>query len=350
MKANRPIKGAVSLLIIILIITGKISAQENSLDSLLKNNLRQEYFTVNMLMQTEGRYSIGDEKIYGGSQFGVANARVSISGKLDNGFFYRLYTNFSSEPELLDAFIGYKLGEGLRITTGKMKPKQTLDYIPNPGATDFIDRAVITGKLVASREVGVAISGNPGNVSYYAGAFNGRNPFETPKKDDLYFIGRLQYTFSELLPGFVQIAVNGSHGGSASRNMGGSGPPNSGKRTTYGADFRLESNSWIIAAEYLAGEYQRFINPNKSPDEKMNGYYTTLGYSVNEDVTILSRWQNYSLDNQEINVYDTSSDMLTLGLNIQTTEFISFQVNAEMLMPESGDNQFGLSGVFQLQF
>lgn len=347
MKANRHIKSLSSLLFILLIVSGSNYAQENPLDSLLKNNLQQEYFTVNMLMQTEGRYSIGDEKIYGGSQFGVAQARISIRGNLDNGFFYRLYTNFSREPELLDAFIGYKLGEGLCITTGQMKPKQTLDFIPNPGATDFIDRAVITGKLVASREVGVAINGDYGDVSYYTGVFNGRNQLEIPEQDDLYFIGRLQYTFRDLVPGFIQIAVNGSHGGSASGKMGGSGPDIQSKRTTYGADFRLESNQWILAAEYLAGEYQLL---NTSEDELMDGYYATLGYAVNEEVTILSRWQNYSLDNQGINAYDMSSDMLTLGLNIQTTEFISFQVNAEMLMSDAQDNQFGLSGVFQLQF
>ncbi|MFW5974587.1 MAG: porin [Bacteroidota bacterium] len=337
----------ISLLIFTLITAGNTYTQESSLDSLLKQNLRNEYFKVNMLMQTEGRYSIGDEKIYGGSQFGVANARISIRGNLDNGFFYRLYTDFSSEPNLLDAFIGYEFAEGLRITTGQMKPKQTLDYIPNPGATDFIDRTVITGKLVASREVGVVINGNLGEVSYYGGVFNGRNPLEVPKKDDLYYIGRLQYTFRDWLPGFIQVAVNGSHGGSASGNMGGSGPDIKGKRLTYGADFRLESNQWILAAEYLAGEYQLL---NTSVDEKMNGYYTTLGYAVNEDVTVLTRWQNFSLDNQEFNAFDMSSDMLTLGLNIQTTEYISFQVNAEMIMPDSEDNQFGLSGVFQLQF
>ena len=346
MKTKNTIKLALNLL-----ITGLFSmnafAQGTSIDENLKESLRKEYFTVNMLMQTEGRYSFGDEKIYGRSQFGVANARISIRGNLDKGFFYRLYTNFSSEPELLDAFIGYKLGEGLRITTGQMKPKQTLDYIPNPGATDFIDRAVITGKLVASREIGIALDGNIGDVSYYAGAFNGRNPLEIPEQDDLYFIGRLQYTFRDLVPGFIQIAVNGSHGGSASGNMGGSGPDIEGKRTTYGADFRLESNQWILAAEYLAGEYQLL---NTSEDEMMDGYYATLGYAVNDEVTILSRWQNYSLDHQDFNALDTSSDMLTLGLNIQTTEFISFQVNAEMLMPDNQDNQFGLSGVFQLQF
>ena len=335
------------LLFIILITAGKTYAQERSLDSLLKQNLRNEYFKINMLMQTEGRYSIGDEKIYGGSQFGVANARISFRGNLDNGFFYRLYTNFSNEPELLDAFIGYKFSEGLRITTGQMKPKQTLDYIPNPGATDFIDRAVITGKLVASREIGIALDGNIGDLYYYAGTFNGRNPLEIPAQDDLYFIGRLQYTFRDLVPGFIQIAANASHGGSASGNMGGSGPDIEGKRTTYGTDFRLESNQWILAAEYLAGEYQLL---NTSEDEMMDGYYATLGYAVNDEVTILSRWQNYSLDHQDFNAFDTSSDMLTLGLNIQTTEFISFQVNAEILMPDNQDNKLGLSGVFQLQF
>ena len=339
-----------SLLLILLIITGKSNAQEKSLDSLLKNNLRHEYFTVNMLMQTEGRYSFGDEKIYGSSRFGVANARISIRGNLDNGFFYRLYTNFSSEPELLDAFIGYKLGEGLRITTGQMKPKQTLDYIPNPGATDFIDRAIITGKVVASREVGIAVDGNAGDFYYYGGMFNGQNPLDNPDKNNLYFIGRLQYTFTQLLPGFVQVAVNSSHGGSSYGQMGSSGAGILGDRTVYGADFRLESNRWILAAEYLAGEY---TNQNAASDEQINGYYTTLGYYLKNNIAILARWQNYRLENEEYYPVDISSDMLTLGLNFQTTEFISFQVNAEMLMPDMPDNkdsQFGLSGVFQLQF
>jgi len=338
------------LLFIILITAGKTYAQERSLDSLLKQNLRNEYFKINMLMQTEGRYSIGDEKLYGGSQFSVANARISFRGNLDNGFFYRLYTNFSSEPELLDAFIGYKFGEGLRITTGQMKPKQTLDYIPNPGATDFIDRALITGKVVASRELGMAVDGNTGNFYYYGGMFNGQNQLDNSDKNNLYFIGRLQYTFRHLLPGFVQVAVYGSHGGSAYGQMGSSGAAVLGDRTVYGADFRFESYRWIFAAEYLAGEY---TNQNAASDEEIEGYYATLGYNLNDYIAVLSRWQNYHLENEEYYPFDISSDMLTVGINIQTTEFISFQVNAEMLMPDlpdKKDNQFGLSGVFQLQF
>lgn len=37
-----------------------------------------------------------------------------------------------------------------------MKPTRTLDFMPDPGSTDFIDLAKMTGLLVSSREIGAA--------------------------------------------------------------------------------------------------------------------------------------------------------------------------------------------------
>ena len=126
-------------IISILILSGLVfsiptSAQENSSSvEKLRDLIQKDYFTLNILLQTEGRFSFKDDNLQGGRSFSAPNARISLKGKFNSGFFYRIYVNAASDPILLDAYIGYKLNDALSFSVGSMKPKQTLDYIPKSG-------------------------------------------------------------------------------------------------------------------------------------------------------------------------------------------------------------------------
>jgi phosphate-selective porin len=204
------LSGLLLFMSILLFAENKISDADDS----LKQFLNKEYFKVNVLIQAEGRYSFEDDDFQGGRTFRVANARVSIKGVLENGFFYRVYFNTAPSPKLLDAFVGYKFSEGLSLSLGAMKPKQTLDYIPNPAAHNFVDRTEMTALLVGSRELGVAATGNLGDFYYYAGLFNGSR-MNANNNNKFYGIGRVQYTVTKDLPGYVKVGLHGSHGNSA---------------------------------------------------------------------------------------------------------------------------------------
>lgn len=111
-----------------LILAISALAQENrTMDDKLRAHLHKEYFTLNILIQSEGRYSFEDNKFQGGS-------------------FY-----------------------------------------------------------------------------YCTGIFNGSG-LEKNNNNMFYGIGRLQYSVKDILPGYIQFAVSGSHGNSEGFISGSRGP------------------------------------------------------------------------------------------------------------------------------
>lgn len=317
-------------------------AQEEPLGKQIKSIFQHEAFTVNALLQAGFRYSLANDGFQGGRTFEAANARLSFKGMLDGKFYYRIFFNMVKEPNLLDAFIGYRHSDALRITAGAMKPRQTQDYIPDPGSTDFIDRTRITGLLVQSREIGISAEGDVNGLYYYSGLFNG-NKMSSNNNNKFYGIGRLQYTFKNIIPGTLQLAVQGSYGESPNVRSGSFGPMLRGERTIYGGDMRLETDRFLLASEYLAGQLEtEDIAENK---EEISGYYVTVGYKLFKETMFLGRWQSWGF--QEMNYRD---NQFTFGINQNFTSLTSFQFNFDSYLPENGDKQHGLSLLYQVQF
>lgn len=316
--------------------------EKNSLDEQLASHLHNDYFTLNLLIQSEGRYSFKDDDFQGGRSFNAANARISMRGNLNGGFFYRIFADMAPKPVLLDAYAGYKHSDAFSFMIGSMKPKQTLDYIPDPGSHNFVDRATMTGLLVGSREIGIAASGDIGGFHYYTGLFNGSG-LNSNNNNKFYGIGRLQYTVEKNLPGYIQFALSGSHGNSEGTTSGSSGPLLRGQRTILGSDIEITLNRLYFAAEYLQGNLETVDLPNV--DELISGYYFTGGLRFTEKTMSFARWQSYSY--KEAN---TTESKLTIGTNINFTDIVGFVINVDAFMPDQGDNKYGASFIFQVQF
>jgi len=230
-------------------------SQDEDTNNQFASFFHHDAFNVNILVQTGLRYSMENSDFQGGRTFEAINARLSLRGKLKSDFFYRVFFNFVNEPNILDAYIGYNYSNSLRLTAGLMKPKQTLDYIPDPGSTDFIDRTKITGLLVQSREIGLAFDGDIDGFHYWMGLFNGNKKFNN-NNNEFYGIGRVQYTMKNILFGKIILAFQSSHGNSQDVTSGSNGPKLRGKRTIYGTDVRIESGGFLLSAEYLAGDLE----------------------------------------------------------------------------------------------
>ncbi|MDW7680040.1 MAG: porin [bacterium] len=332
----------ITILGVLLFSLTVIAQEKSSLDEQLKSYLHQDFFKLNILLQSEGRFSFEDDDFQGGRTFSAANARVSLRGNLDGGFFYRIYIDAAPQPGLLDAYAGYKANDGFSLAVGAMKPRQTLDYIPNPGEHNFVDRATMTGLLVGSREIGVSATGDIGNFYYYAGLFNG-NRLNSNNNNKFYGIGRLQYTIHDLLPGYVQLAVSGSHGNSEGTRSGSNGPWLRGNRTIVGSDVEIESNGFYFAAEYLRGELETADLPDIN--EIISGYYLTGGYQIMRNTMLFCRWQSWCYKEQ-----GTLEKKATLGTNIDFTDYVGLVLNFDAYMPDEGDNKYGASFIFQVQF
>lgn len=332
-----------SMFVLFFILLSFASAQENeSLDEQLRNYLQHDFFSLNVLVQSEGRYSFQDDNFQGGRTFNAANGRISLRGNLDDGFFYRVFVDIAPRPILMDAFVGYKFDDSFQFSIGAMKPEQTLDFIPNPGAHKFVDRTNMTGLLVGSREIGIAASGDLGNFYYYTGLFNG-NGNNSNNNNKFYGIGRLQYTITDAIPGYLQLAVSGSHGDSEGNVSGSRGPLLRGQRTIIGTDAELEWNRFYFATEYLRGELETVDFPDTN--EIISGYYFTAGYNVTENFMLLGRYHSWSY--KEL---DTTESKVTLGANIDFTDIVGLVVNLDAYSPDTGDMQYGASFIMQVQF
>ena len=323
-------------------LTTSSQAQDEPMADRIKDMIQHEAFRINALIQAGFRYSFQNDDFQGGRTFEVPNAVLNFSGRLDGRFYYRVLFNMVIEPNLLEAFAGYYHSDGFRITAGAMKPRQSLDFMPNPGETDFIARARITGLLVQSREIGISAVGDVENFHYYAGIFNG-NRLSRNNNNKFYGIGRLQYTFRDFIPGIIQIAVSGSHGNSQGARSGSNGPLLRGERTIYGTDIRIETNQVLLAAEYLTGNLETVDLADRK--ETISGYYFTGGYRFLERTMALTRWQSWGYSE-----LDFRNNQLTFGITHDFTGITSFKVNLDSYFPENGDNHYGISMILQVQF
>ncbi len=319
-----------------------VVAEEEPLKDQLVSLVQQEAFTLNAIFQAGLNYSFDDDDFHGGRNFEAANARLSIRGMLDRGFFYRVHVNMVSEPNLLDLFIGYRHSDAFRITAGAQKPRQSADFIPNPGETDFARRARITGQLVQSREIGVSADGSIGGLYYYAGLFNGSR-LESNTNNKFYGIGRLQYTFEEQVPGSLQLGVQGSHGESEGIRSGNAGPILDGERTIFGADLRWEADPFLLAAEYMTGDLETQMMPEVT--ETISGFYLTGGYWIRDNTIVSGRYQSWDRDKA-----DWVDNQLTLGVNHLFTSVTSLMFNFDAYLPDEGDTMYGATVYLQVMF
>jgi len=329
--------------------------QDEPLAEQIKSAVQHDPFTVNLLLQGGFRFSLEDDNFQGGRTFEAANARVNIRGTIDKRFYYRLQFNMVREPNLLDAFVGYKLHDAFRFTAGAMKPQQSIDFIPGAHATDFIDRTKIAGQLVQSREIGISAEGDIRGFYYFAGLFNGTRLADN-NNNKFYGIGRLQYTLRSFTPGKFQLGIQGSHGDSPGVISGSNGPLLRGERTIYGGDIRIETKRLLLAVEYLSGDVEidalNGINENNGENddlpvitENISGYYITGGYKLFENTMFLARWQSWGYKKA-----DWRDNQLTFGINHDFISLTSFQFNFDTYFPDEGDNKYGISLILQVYF
>jgi hypothetical protein len=337
-------KGLILFLIIFFSagFVNRVLSQDEPPADYIRNFTQHESFRINVFIRTGFRYSYYNDNFQNGRRFEVADGVLNIAGILDGRFYYRLLFNMAREPNLLESFVGYKHNEGLRLTLGALKPRQTLDYIPSPAVMDFIYRTRITGLLVQTREIGFSADGDIEDFYYFAGIFNG-NRLINNNNNKFYFISRFQYSLRDIVPGLVQAGVSGSYGDSEGTRSGFSGPLLRGERMIYGADIKMETGRILLAAEYLEGILETVDLPDTK--ETISGYYFTGGYSLFKRTRVLARWQSL-----EYKVQHFRAKQLTLAINHHFTGNVNFQFNTDSYFPENGENNYGASLMLRVLF
>lgn len=314
-------------------------AQDNEpLTDEMRDLLKSEPFNVGLLLQSTANFSLSDDNFNGGNSFGLGATRLKISGAVDGGFNYNLQMDFRRSSSVFDAAIGYRKSEGFGIKAGLQKPDIGLDLQPNPGKTDFINRARLIGVILDTRELGVSASGQVDQFDYTVSVFNGTGR-SLSNDDHFMFAAKGAFTIDLENDGTLYIGANGGLNGTENEPVG--FLQSEGDRLIYGAFLDYESDNWFGAAELLMTSFETISLPE---DETITGAYVTVGNNVTEKDQLLARIDHISYDQ-----LDYSSNLFVLGWNHQATSVISLQVNA-LAQFEENEEFFGLSGNFQYQF
>lgn len=328
------------LLIIGVLMIGSIPAlyAQEPLADQMKEKLKSEEFSVGILLQSIGNFSFSEDD-FNGNEFNLGATRLSFKGTVDNNFLYKLQMDFRSLPSVKDAQVGYKFSDNFQLIAGAFKPYLSIALDPNPGATNFINRARQVGAMMNTREIGLTALGESGRLNYRFGMYNGTGLSRSNDGKFLY-TARLAYT-APIGESSLKVGLNGAINQTEMESVGKTGLVSSGDRTLYGFFTQFESSTIFGTFELLQTEFDM---PNAG-NETITGFFTTLGTHVSEKSELLGRW-----DHLEYDRLGSTSELLTFGFNHQATSLVSFQFNVLMLLEESQDAKLGASANFQFQF
>lgn len=317
-----------------------ISAQSEQTLENLEEKLKTEPLEVGALLQSIGRFSFKDDGFSGGRRFELGAIRLDFRGTLDSRFVYRLQTEFRNNPAVLDAQVGYIFSDEFRIVAGQFKPFLSKELDPDPGSTDFIDRARLVGAMMNNREIGVTALGESGNLNYRFGMYNGYGRQSANPGGKFLYTLRLGYT-SEQEEGTLNFGFNGALNTTENEPVGNRGQISDGDRLLYGFFADYDSDTFFGTAELLQTKYDLGVS---GVEQTITGFYATLGNKVTEKDELLVRWDHlsYDLDNNP-------SNRLVLGWNHYPARYIQFQLNMIGQLQE-GDDQFGMAANLQFKF
>lgn len=325
-----------------LAITGISHAQnQEPLYDEISGLLKSEPFNVGVLLQSTANFSFKDDGFNNGRGFGVGATRLRVGGEVDGGFNYNLQMDFRRAPGVINAAVGYRASEQFAIQGGIQKPEIGLGLHPNPGNTDFINRARLIGTMLNTREIGVSVYGELDNFDYNLAVYNGigLRSFNNPG-DRFMYLAKIGYKTEMARGGTLYLGANGSLNTTENERVGNTGFTSRENRLIYGVFADYRSDSWFGAAEFLQTKFDLTANVETT----ISGMYVTIGNKVTDNSELLARW-----DRLAFNIADRSSDLFILGWNHQVTSLISLQVNA-LAEFEDNEESFGLAGNFQFQF
>jgi hypothetical protein len=334
-------KAAIKGALIIFSLPLFLHAQEaEPMSDRLTDILKSDIFNVGILLQSNGVFSFQDDDFKGGRLFDLGATRLDVRGLVDNNFLYRFQVDLRRPATVLDAQVGYVASENFRIVAGAYKPYTSRDLDPNPGNTDFMNRARQVRTMMNSREIGVTVSGTPGNFIYAFGMYNGTGL--TRSNDNRFmYTSRISYR-AELENSHMIFGFTGAINQTRNESVGNTGLISEGNRSLYGPYLEFGSRIFFGTFEFLQ---TRFNAQNfGGREETITGFYGTLGANTSEKDQLLVRWDKLDFD-----LRGDTSDLFTLGWNHQATRLISFKVNLWAQFDTDEDPKYGIGGRFQFQ-
>lgn len=298
----------------------------------LREALQQEYFSVGLLVQTLAEVRPDEASATG---FGVANARIKLSGLLDEGFAYKLQADLASGFTLKDARLSYCLGRQVTLDAGQFKPPFSLENLTSTARTHFVRRARVVEALVPGRRVGAAVMARTaaGAVLLRGAVFNGRDSTTAAGAavgggSPFLYVGRVGFQ-PPGLGGALVLGANLAYEAVV-------------EQTIAGADARAAMGHWLLGVELIGTRGRTTRDGGASPW----GYYATLGYSLTPEHQVLLRLDHFEAGTDS----SVASDVVVLGYTFQPTHTARIEANYELPLQESSQPSGRLLVNFQIAF
>ena len=319
-------------------------AAQDSLLTELARRFQSEPLRLGLLLQVVGDFQ--DNRSDGGSNgFRIPNARLKLSGRLDNGFGYLLQTNFASSTVLLDAAVSYRAAEPFTLQAGKFKVPFSGELLTAAGELDFSDRAQVVRVLAPGRQLGAQAGGRlaGGVVRYELGAFNG-NTGSGNDDDRLLTAGRIAIAPFQGTPSStrqLEIAGNVAYSHDTNVSLGALGSSFAGRRTLYGADVRWRHDDWLVAGEFIGAR----LEPDSGSTSNPLGWQGTVGFHLSPKFQLLARWDALRPDG-----LGADSDLLLVGFRAWPTGAVQFRLAYQRDLAVSDSSPHGVVAGAQLGF
>ena len=258
----------------VLVLTGiACAADQEPLVEQFNSKFKRGYFDLGAMFQYELDWQ-PRRTMPGHSGFSVANARLKVSGRLDNGFGYLLQANFANVQGLLDAAIRYKLNQYIAFDIGQFKSPFSREYLLSPAVIDFVNRSRVADVLAPKRQIGVqlktTIPSVPVNIN--VGIFNG-NGFSQNSNDNEHYLvaARANYVAVSSELSHLEIGINGANSRDSTVRIGQELNPFvyeplffTGQRTLWGADFTYRYQNFMLTGEYIHGMFNGTFRQSNS--------------------------------------------------------------------------------------
>jgi hypothetical protein len=265
----------------------------------------------------------------------VSRARLGIGGFLGGGVGYRLQTELTRGPSVLDAYISYG-SEDVRVLLGRQRIPFSAEALTSAADIPFVNRSRAVRALAPGREVGVEVQAErpDGPLSLRAGVFNARyrerldGGGEVPQEDrgGVLVVARGQGTAPVGRDGELAVGANAAYDTpDASERVEVPG------RLLVGADARARVGDVRLGAEVVAERVD-------GTDVWREGGYATAGYDLTPTDRALVRYDVFG-----------GTEQLLFGYNRAVTRAASFQVNLAVPLDEAAEPLQALAN-FQLAF
>jgi len=303
--------------------SGPAIAQQDSSDlENLKQTLKNDYFSVGMLIQNVVDYQ--PERLSGNNGFSISNARFQIYGELDTKFGYQLQASLTKSPSILDANIYYNFSEQASVKAGLFKSPFSSEFLTGAASIDFVNRSAVVNQLAPNRQIGLELGGalSDGTVQYRAGIFNG-NRFGINQNNDntLLYVGRVQTNVFGAAKSDqkLTLGINGSYEKKKEPSIGNSVQSVFvGNQVLLGSDFRFSQTGFMLSGEFIYS----WMESNAGTEFNPYGYYATAGYFVGPKTQFLVRWDSFDADS-----LGNDSNSVIAGVNIFPTTYSEVQLN-----------------------